>query len=165
MMRVAMLGGDYRYSLSAYERGGSTFGADYAALQKASDAWAAGAAKNSFGFPLAPTSNFDAGIVSVAKQYGVTSTDLYNYIMKIPLSSTGTSTGTTGYSTAGEIIAAVNKGILSIADAIRAARGLPPADQKAVSDAVGGGFASYTPWLIGGAAVLIMGMFLLGTRR
>jgi len=164
-MRVAMLGGDYRYSLSAYERGGSTLGADYAALQKASDAWAAVAAKNSSGYPLAPTSSNDGSIVSTAGKYGVSPTDLYNYIMKIPISSTETSTGTAGYSSAGEIIAAVNKGILSIADAIRAAKGLPAADQRAVSDAVGGDLSTYMPWLIGGAAVLIMGMFLLGTRR
>jgi hypothetical protein len=161
MMPVTMLGSDYTYSLSPYARGGSTLGIDYGALQRASDDWSRNyASRNASGQVLMPVSSSDNSIVKAAAANGVSPTDLYNYIMKIPL---GTSTVQPS-SQAKSIIDSVLRGIMTVKEALEAAKGLTQTDKKAVEDALAAK-TDYTPWIIGGGAVLVALLFIVGTRR
>ena len=161
-MPVTMLGSDYSYSLSPYARGGSTLGVDYGALQKASDDWSRNYASRNLtsGQLLMPTSSSDNSIVKAASANGVSPTDLYNYIMKIP---SGTST-TKPSPQAQSIINSILRGLITAKEALEAAKGLTQSDRAAVQEAVAAK-TDYTPWIIGGGAVVIALLFIVGTRR
>jgi len=116
-MPVVMLGSDYRYSLSAYSRGGlATLGATTSTFD-----WS--------GFWKGLGTALDKGV-----QYGID----YTKARQSQIDST----------TFMKIIDDISSGKLTSA--------------KANENA---GMQQYLPWIIGGGAVLIALLFIMGTRR
>jgi len=118
MMPVVMLGSDYRYSLSAYSRGGlATLGATTSTFD-----WS--------GFWKGLGTALDKGV-----QYGID----YTKARQSQIDST----------TYMKIIDDITSGKLNSSQA----------------KSLGESMSAYLPWIIGGAAVLIALMFMVGTRR
>lgn len=173
-MKLSMLGSDYRYGFApsaSYSRANgrgyvSPLGADPSfsrstnpSLYDAVNMWL-DSYPNKW-----PSSTTQTSLLTLAELYKVTPAELYNAIMA-EKSKERASALQSGLNTANSIIDALSKGVISVTEAVRAAKGLTGSERDAADDAIGKfQFEQYLPWIIGGGA-LIVGMFLIaGTRK
>jgi hypothetical protein len=146
MMPVVMLGSDYRYSLSAYRRGPSSLGAAFDVSNP--DTW--GSAPSNFDWstiPASGTSHTDSPEfwTGLTQAIGAGLTGVSNFINSIR----GKTSSSQDSKRLDAILDAIASGKLTGSDTAK----------KAAS------FETYLPWIIGGGAVLIALMFMVGTRR
>jgi len=178
-MNLSMLGSDYRYAFEpvsgdsyvkangcGYVQGSYGLGDS---LQDAADDWIGtyGNMNLSTGeVRVIPKSAYDTSVETKAKTYGVRQKDLYDRIIstvnKIK-SSLRVTTTTTGLNNVSSILDSLSKGVISVAEAIAASKGLSKKDQDKIKDEIG--LAAYLPWIIGGGAVLVGLFMVMGTRK
>lgn len=102
-----------------------------------------------------PASATDPRLISIANEYGVSATDLYNRLTTSKIEKIS--------SNLQSIIDAASKGVVSVSEAIAAikASGEPPAQKDAAINRLQ--WQQYLPWIVGGAALIVGMMVIAGT--
>jgi len=182
-MNLSMLGNDYRYAFEpvsgdsyvkangcGYVQGAYGLGDESMGIYSASDAALAWYGSN-VGKPLPPSAS-DLTFINWYQRNVATfhpeilPSAILSEIKKLR-GAERTENLVNGLKTANDVISALSKGVITVADAYKASKGMSASDQKTIQDKIGFGgmIQANLPWIIGGGAVLVGVAMVMGTRK